>query len=388
MPKRKAPMTVAQVGKLGPGNHRVGGTAGLVLQVTKSGLGRSWTLRYSDAAGKRREVGLGSAYDIPLQQARDKALELRQAHRLDGVDPIQAKEQRRLAAFASTTFAEAVAGYLKSRDGSGGNLKHIEQWQTTLDTYAMPMLGGLPVEAIMPTHVAEALRPIWTTKHETAARTRQRIEAVIGYADTQAHRQRPNPARWKHNLDNLLPKVTREVAHHAALPWKQAPRFMARLQKAEGLGARALEFAILTAARSGEVREAAWAEIHGKTWVVPAARMKGGREHRVPLSPAALALLKQMPRDGDLIFPGKGGKPMSDMAMAMVLKRMEVQATVHGFRSTFRDWCGDTGKDRELAERALAHAVGNEVEAAYARSGLLERRAKLMAEWAAFLGVL
>jgi integrase len=344
-------------------------------------------LRYSDATGRRREVGLGSAFDIPLQMARDKALELRQSMRLDGVDPIQAKEAKRLEAQASITFAEAVTSYLKSRDGTWGNEKHAEQWQSTLDKYAMPMLGGLPVAAIMPSHVAEALRPIWVDKHETAARTRQRVEAVLAYADTQAHRQRPNPARLKGSLDHLLPKVTREVAHHAALPWKQAPKFMARLREAEGLGARALEFAILTAARSGEVRGATWAEIHGKTWVVPAARMKGGREHRVPLSAAALAVLKQMPHDASgLIFPSRG-KPMSDMAMAMVLKRMEVQATVHGFRSTFRDWCGDTGKPRELAEMALAHAVGNEVEAAYARSGLLERRAKLMAEWAAFLGV-
>jgi integrase len=305
--------------------------------------------------------------------------------RLDGVDPLAAKEKRRLEAQASITFAEACTGYLRSRDGTWGNDKHADQWANTLDTYAVPALGQLPVEAIMPTHVAAALAPVWASKHETAARVRQRIEAVIGWADVNAHRVRPNPARLKHNLDKLLPAVKREAAHHAALPWKAAPEFMHRLRQAGGIGARALEFTILCAARSGETRGATWGEIRGDVWVIPASRMKAGREHAVPLTPAALALLGERGADDELLFPGMKGQPLSDMSMAMVLKRLKVEATTHGMRSTFRDWCGDMGKPRELAEMALAHSIGSEVENAYARSGLLERRRELMQAWADFL---
>lgn len=386
MPKRKPEMSAAEIKKLGPGNHRVGGAAGLTLQISKSGTARSWTMRYSDAAGRRREVGIGSAFDIPLQMARDKALDLRRSMRLDGVDPIQAKEAKRLQAHASITFAEAVTAYLKSRAGTWGNEKHAAQWQMTLDKYALPFLGGLQVEAIMPSHVAEALAPIWATKHETAARTRQRIEVVLDYADAKAHRQRPNPARLKGSLDMLLPKVAREVVGHAALHWKDTPAFMARLRQADGLGARALEFAILTAARSGEVRGATWGEIKGNVWTIPAERMKAKKEHQVPLSKAALACLGERRQDDALIFPGTKGE-MSDMTMAMVLKRLKVEATTHGFRASFKSWCGDNGQDRELAELSLAHSIGNAVEQAYSRTNLLERRRKLMADWAAFLAV-
>jgi integrase len=385
-------MTAAEVNRLSTGNHRVGGVAGLVLQVNKSGQGRSFTLRYTDAAGKRREVGIGSAHEITLQQARDKALELRRSMRLEGADPIRVKEERKLQALAqaqaAVTFADAVTGYLKDRDGTNGNLKHITQWQTTLDRYAVPFLGGLPVEAIMVDHVAEALRPVWTTKHETASRVRQRIEAVIAWADVKAKRARPNPARWQSNLDKLLPKVSRTVVGHAALPWKDAPSFMARLRQQGGQGARALEFAILTAARSGEVRGAPWSEIQGDTWVIPAERMKAKREHQVPLTPAALACLGERGADADLIFPGQKGQPLSDMALLAVLKRMGVQATTHGFRSTFKDWAAEaTDYPNEVSEMALAHAVGDKVEAAYRRGNLLQKRVGIMRDWAAHLGV-
>jgi integrase len=384
-------MTVAEVARLGVGNHRVGGVPGLTLQVNKTGQGRSYSLRYTDAAGKRRELGLGSAHEIPLSMARDKALELRQRLRVHGVDPIQAKTEARAAAvaqaFAATTFSEAVTAYLKDRDGGAGNLKHLAQWQTTLDTYAVPFLGGLPVPDITADHVAEALRPIWTTKAETARRVRQRVELVISHADTRAGRLRPNPAALKGRLEHLLPRVAREVNHHVSMPWRAVPAFLGRLRQQGGVAAKALEFAILTAARSGEVRGAVWGEIEGDVWTIPAARMKAGKAHSVPLVPAALACLGERRQDADLIFPGKKGQPLSDMALLAVLKRMAVAVTVHGFRASFRDWCGDNAKPRELAEMALAHAIGSEVENAYARSGLLERRRELMADWAAHLSV-
>ena len=387
MPKRKAPMSVAEVNRLGEGNHRVGGVAGLTLQVNK-GQGRCWSMRYTDQAGKRREVGIGSAHDIPLALARDKALQLRQQLKLDGVDPIKAKEDARLKAIEDAqrgvTFAQAIPAFLKSHAAKWSNEKHADQWSTTLDRYA-GLLLPMAVADIAPSHVAEALTPAWSTKHETASRVRQRIEAVIAHADTHAKRLRPNPARWKHNLDNLLPTITREVAHHASMPWQALPAFMAKLKKMQGMGARALEFAVLCAARSGEVRGATWAEIEGDVWVIPAARMKGGKEHRVPLPATAVALLADLPRINDLVFPGTNDKPLSDMTLSAVLKRMKVEATVHGFRASFKSWGGDNAKDRELVEVSLAHAIGNQVEQAYNRTNLLERRRALMAEWSAFV---
>jgi integrase len=389
VPKRKAPLSAKEVAALGVGNHRVGGVAGLTLQVNKTGQGRSYTLRYTDAAGKRREVGIGSAWEITVQQARDKCLELRQRLRLDNIDPIAARAAAKAAAvehaFAQTTFSQAVGEYLRSRQGGWGNPKHEAQWISTLAAVE-PVLGTLAVQDIAPDHVAQALLPIWTTKHETATRTRQRVEAVIAHADVRAKRLRPNPAALKGRLEHLLPKVTRVVVGHAALPWREAPAFMKRLRQVGGVGARALEFAILTAARSGEVRGAVWGEIVGDVWTIPGARMKAGRPHTVPLSKAALACLGERGQDGALLFPGMKGE-LSDMALLAVLKRLEVATTVHGFRSTFRSWCGDSGHDRELAELALAHSIGNAVEQAYNRTDLLARRRQLMADWAAYIGL-
>lgn len=389
MPKRKEAMTVAQVNKLGPGNHRVGGTSGLTLQVSKSGQGRSWTLRYSDAAGKRREIGIGSAFDIPLAMARDMALELRQKLK-QGVDPLVEKARRREAAMAEVSFSEAIAGYLKTREGTWGNEKHQQQFENTLDTYAVPLLGKLPVSAIAPTHVAQALAPIWVAKAETARRVRQRVEAVIAWADGHANRARTNPAALAGLIaTGMLPKVAREVESHAAMPWREVPAFMVKLRQAEGVAPRALELAVLCASRSGEVRGMTWGEVDldAAVWTIPAARMKAGREHAVPLAPAAVALLKSLPQGkaGDLVFPGLRGQ-LSDMALLAVLKRLKVDVTVHGFRSSFRDWCGDSGHDRQLAELSLAHAIGSAVEQAYARSNLLERRRTLMNDWASHLG--
>lgn len=388
MPKRKAPMTATEVAKLSTGNHRVGGVAGLVLQVNKSGQGRSWTLRYTDASGKRREVGIGSAHEITLQQARDRAMELRRSMRLDGVDPLLAKAAAKAAAveqaFAQTTFSQAVGEYLRSKAGSWSNEKHEQQWATTLGSYAEPVLGSLAVTEITADHVAQALAPIWVSKAETARRVRQRVELVISHADTRAGRLRPNPAALKGRLEHLLPKVTREVAHHASMPWAAVPGFMARLRQQGGVGARALQFAILCAARSGEVRGAVWGEIVGDVWTIPGARMKAGKPHSVPLTPAALACLGERGADDALVFPGQKGE-LSDMALLAVLKRMEVQTTVHGFRSSFRSWCGDSGHDRELAELSLAHSIGSAVEQAYQRTNLLARRRTLMADWAAHL---
>ena len=389
MPKRKPAMTVAEVAKLGPGNHRVGGVPGLVLQVNKSGQGRSYTLRYSDAAERRREVGIGSAWEITLAQARDKALQLRQRLKLDGVDPLEAKAQAKAAAveqaFAQTTFSQAVTEYLKSRHGTWGNVKHEQQFVNTLSTYAEPVLGSMAVADIAPDHVAAAVAPIWVSKAETARRVRQRVELVVGHADTRAGRHRPNPARLKGALEHLLPKVGRAVEHHAALDWRELPELMAKLKQAGGVGARALRFLVYTAARTGEVRGATAAEIERSVWTIPADRMKAGKAHSVPLSTQALGLISGEFRYGELLFPGQGGKPMSDMSMSMVLKRLDVDCTVHGMRASFKSWAGDNGMDRELVELSLAHALGNQVEQAYNRTNLLDRRRVLMQKWADFL---
>ena len=393
MPRKARELSPLEVRRLSrPGRWSVGGVDGLALQVTSAGA-RSWVLRLA-VAGKQREMGLGSFPSVPLAEARENARRHR-AQVEKGVDPISLRRAAVSAAsverLSQQTFASVAAQYIAQHDKSWKNEKHAAQWASTLRTYAEPVIGSLLVRDVSTAHVIRVLEPIWATKTETATRVRSRMELVLDFAAARGLREGPNPARWRGNLDAALPRASKvsTVQHHAAVAVDQIGAFMTRLSLQRGVGARALEFAVLTAARSGEVRGAVWAEIDmtRAMWIVPANRMKSGREHRVPLSKPAIKLLRAAgPAEAaDLIFPGLHG-PLSDMSLTAVLRRMAVDATVHGFRSTFRDWVSErTTHSSEVAKMALAHAVGDKVEAAYRRGDLFEKRVALMSEWAAFL---
>jgi integrase len=294
------------------------------------------------------------------------------------------------------TFKACAEAYIHAHQAGWRNAKHRAQWPATLNTYAYPVFGDLPVQTIDTGLVLRAIEPIWTIKPETASRLRGRIESVIGWAAAKGYRPSgENPARWKDHLENLLPAKSkvRRVEHHAALPYGQLPEFVAELRRQEGVGALALEFAILTAARTGEVIGAQWDEIDtgARLWTIPGARMKAGKEHRVPLSDAAMAIVEAVValKQGDFVFPGaKARRPLSNMALLMTLRRMgRDDLTAHGFRSTFSDWCAErTGYPSEVREMALAHTVGDKVEAAYRRGDLFEKRRKVMENWAVFCG--
>lgn len=394
MPRKAKELSPLEVRRLTrPGRWSVGGTDGLALQVTPSGA-RSWVLRVA-AGGRQREMGLGSFPTVPLAEAREKARQHRALVK-QGVDPIASRRAASSAASAERqaqkTFSEVAAQYIAQHEKSWKNAKHQAQWAATLRTYAEPSIGKLLVRDIRSVHVIAVLEPIWTIKTETATRVRSRIELVLDYATARGYREGLNPARWKGNLDAALPNASKvaPVRHHAAVEVKEVESFMKRLRSQEGLGARALEFAVLTAARSGEVRGATWSEVDLKSalWTIPPSRMKSGREHRVPLSKPAIKLLRSLPADrlpGDFIFPGMRGA-LSDMSLTAVLRRMGVSATAHGFRSTFRDWVSEsTEHSGEVAEMALSHVIGDKVEAAYRRGDLLEKRIALMTDWASFL---
>lgn len=373
-----------------PGIYGDGG--GLYLRV-RGASGSAWLYRYK-RNGKGHLMGLGSLMDVSLAEAREAATAARKLVR-QGVDPIARRRGEEAARAGLNTFTEVAAAYIAAHQASWKNAKHRQQWTNTLDAYAFPVLGKLGVAMIGTAEITRVLEPIWHEKPETAARVRGRIEAVLDFATARGWRTGENPARWRGHLANILPargKLAR-VQHHAALPWREMGAFMAALAGQAGMAAMALRFAILTAARTGEVISARWCEVdmHTAIWTVPAARMKAGREHRVPLSDAALAVLRDAAMLGSdpaaFVFPGaRKGKPISNMAMAQLLKRMgRDDLTVHGFRSTFRDWCAEaTGTPRELAEAALAHTLHDKVEAAYQRADLMEKRRRLMAEWAGF----
>jgi integrase len=343
-------------------------------------------------------MGMGSVSTVALAEARIRAKANRQLL-IDGKDPIDARDSARLEAALERarmmTFDQCAAAYIAAHRGSWRNPKHADQWTNTVKTYASKSIGSLPVAAVDTALVVKVLAPIWHTKTETASRLRGRLERILDWATTSKYRQGDNPARWRGHLENLLAQPTRiaQVAHHAALPWQEMGEFMAALRAREGIAARALEFAILTAGRSGEVRGATWAEINQGVWIIPAERMKMHREHRVPLSTAAQALLDSMPRLGDLIFPGtKLKRPISDMSTTAVLRRMKrSDITVHGFRSTFRDWCSESVANsfpREVCEHALAHSLPDKVEAAYRRGDLIEKRTLLMQAWADYCAII
>ncbi|MDP9907945.1 integrase [Variovorax boronicumulans] len=391
MPKKATERTALEVGRLkAPGVYAVGGVAGLYLQVVESGA-RTWLLR-ATMGGKRRDMGLGGFPDVTLAQAREKARAARR--RLEeGVDPIEERRQARsalaAARAASKTFEDCVEGFMKAKESEWRNPKHRQQWQNTLDTYAGPVMGQLLVGDVALAHVLKVLEPIWHEKTETATRVRGRIEQVLDWAKVRGYRKGDNPARWKGHLDQLLakPRKISKVEHHAAVPVDAVGAFLVDLRSMDGMGARALEFAILTAARSGEVRGALWSEFDfaEKVWTVPGERMKGKVEHRVPLSKQAIELLETLPRfeKVEVVFPGVKGQVLSDMTLSAVMRRMKVDAVPHGFRSTFRDWAAErTNFPRDLAEMALAHVIESKVEAAYRRGDMLAKRLKMMQAWA------
>jgi integrase len=393
MPKLAKELQALTVSKLtAPGFHFVGGVQGLALQVI--GGSRSWVLR-ATVGGKRRDMGLGPYPEVGLAQARDKAREARELIR-QGVDPIArqqaAQSALRAAVAEALTFKECAESYIKAHRSGWRNAKHAQQWENSLKQHAYPTLGDVLVRDVKLPQVLAVLEPIWSTTNETAVRLRGRIEMVLDWAAARSYREGLNPARWRGHLDKLLPKPSKvnNAEHHPALPLADVGEFMVLLRAADGMGARALEFAILTAARSGEVRGATWGEIdhEAKVWSVPGGRMKAGKDHRVPLSDAALALLAQLPqgKPDDLVFKAPRGGALSDMTLAAVLRRMGVPAVPHGFRSTFRDWASErTNYPRDVAEMALAHAIGDKVEAAYRRGDLFEKRRLMMADWAKFL---
>jgi integrase len=371
-----------------------GDGTGLYLQISPSGS-KSWIFRFS-MAGKRREMGLGPLHTISLALAREKAQEGRGLI-ASGIDPIVARDSARTSQAVSEarlkTFDQCAAAYIKSHRASWKNAKHAAQWESTIATYASPVFGAMPVNDIDTELVMRALRPIWDIKTETATRLRGRIESILDWATVSKYRQGENPARWRGHLQNLLanPNKIAPVQNHPALPWPEMPAFMKLLVLCEGVAPMATQFAILTAARSGEVRGARWSEIDldARLWTVPATRMKAGKEHRVPLSTAAVTLLQKLERKGELIFHGRRHDTMlSDMSLTAVLRRLDhSDITVHGFRSTFRDWCSEAAGNnfpREVCEHALAHSLPSKVEAAYRRGDLLEKRIALMHAWANF----
>lgn len=388
----------------------VGGVAGLYMQVTPKN-GKTWVLRVL-VGKKRRDIGLGGFPTVTLAQARDKAREAREMI-ARGVDPVEEKKAAKarliLAQRRGMLFRDAVDKALAAKLDAFKNEKHQDQWRNTLETYAMPQLGALPVQEIDTAAVLRVLQPIWATKTETASRLRGRIEAVLSWATVAGHRTGDNPARWAGNLKELLPAPSKIAVegNHPALALDDAAAWFADLREREGFGARALEFVALTAARSGEVRGATWDEIDldRGLWVIPAARMKMKREHRVPLPPAAVAMLKALPKlEGNpLVFPAARGGMLSDMTLSATMRRIHESATEaggkgyldrvnkrpavpHGLRSTFRDWVAErTTYPGEMAEVALAHRISNAVEAAYRRGDMVEKRRAMMAAWAGFL---
>lgn len=393
MPKKlHNALTSMAVKSAKPGRHADGG--GLHLLVKQSGA-RSWVYRFM-LNGKARDVGLGPAAGsdaVTLADARDKAAALRLQVKA-GVDPIA--ERQRMAAealaaaqaakVAGITFQAVADAYIADHEHSWRNAKHRQQWRNTLATYAYPIIGDLPVAEVGTAHVLQILEPVWKRKPETASRVRGRIEAILDAAKAREYRSGENPARWRGHLAQILPARTRlSRGHHKAIAYQSLPDFMKRLRTREAMAALALEFVILTATRSGEVINATWNEVDlaGGIWTVPAARMKAARDHRIPLSPRAVEILETVqPLGRAHLFPGPRGGKLSGMAMAMLLRRMQIDATVHGFRSTFRDWAAEsTGYAHEVCEMALAHVIANKAEAAYRRGDLFEKRRKLMTDW-------
>jgi len=392
-------LTAIAVKNAKPGRHADG--AGLHLLVKESGA-RSWVYRFM-LNGKSRDVGLGPAGSdgISLSQARDARDALRLKVKA-GIDPLEERDREaaqtlaaaQAAQVAGITFKAVAEAYIGANEASWRNDKHRQQWKNTLAAYVYPVIGDLPVAEVGTAHVLQILEPIWKAKAETASRIRGRIETVLDSAKARGYRQGENPARWRGHLAQILPARTRlSRGHHKAMAYEQVPAFVGALHKREAVAALALEFTILTAARTGEVIGATWGEVDldKAIWTIPAGRMKAGKEHRVPLSPRAVEILESVKplntggKQAAPLFPiAKGGK-LSGMAMTMLMRRMKVDATVHGFRSGFRDWAAEcTGYAHEVAEMALAHTIENKVERAYRRGDLFDKRRRLMDDWATY----
>jgi integrase len=361
---------------------------GLYLQVTEGGA--SWIYRYM-LNKQAREMGLGPLALYGLSEARALAQDARRL-RHQGIDPIEARRaaraQTQLDAAKAVTFQQCAERYIASHRAGWRNAKHVEQWESSLRRFAFPVIGALPVQAINTALVMKVIEAIWDEKPETASRVRGRIESILDWAKARGYRTGENPARWKGHLKNLLPprSKVRRVEHYSALPYDQLPGLMVELRAQEGVVARALEFTILTAARVSEALGARWSEISGDVWTIPAERMKGGKAHRVPLSQRAMDLLEALPRNGELIFPGpKLRRALNINAPRKLLIDMGHTVTVHGFRSSFRDWAdARTNYPNHVVEQALAHVIGSKVEQAYRRSDLFEKRRRLMQQWAEF----
>jgi integrase len=379
------PLTSVKIRSLTkPGRYR--DERGLYLQidaprddVKDSARRRSWLFRYM-LNGHARSMGLGPYPEVSLAEAREKAFDCRKLL-VRGIDPLASRPKR-----SGMTFESCAEEYVSSHSSGWRSETHKEQWATSLRDHINPVIGKTPVEAIDTDLVLKILKPIWDSKTETASRVRGRIEAVLDWAAAHKYRQGDNPARWRGHLNKLLPhrSKVRAVKHYEALPYRELPAFLIKLRSQDNLSARALEFIILTAARTGEAIEARFSEVNqaDRVWTVPAGRMKSGREHRVPLSAPALALLKP---GKDFLFQLRRGKPLSKSAIPMMLHRMGLSVTVHGFRSTFRDWAAETTDfSSEVVEMALAHAVGDKTEAAYRRGDLFEKRRELMNAWTQF----
>jgi integrase len=380
-------ITVSSITKRG----RYGDGGGLYLQVSEWGT-KAWVFRYM-VNGRARTMGLGDIDTFTLKEARERARDARQLL-ADDIDPLErrqkARDAARIEAAHTITFKDAAQRYIKVFKPAWKNSKHGDQWQATLDTYANPIFGDLPVSAIDTALVMKALEPIWTTKTETASRVRGRVEAILDWAKASKFRDGENPARWRGHLDKLLPAKSKiaKIRHQPAMAYAALPAFMSKLRDNGSLSARALEFTILTAVRTNEAINAQWDEldVDAGLWVIPADRMKADREHRVPLSGRALEILKSLPREkgSPFVFPGAGkGKPLSNMAMLELLRGLNGNGyTVHGFRSSFRDWAAEqTNHPREIAEAALGHVLKDKTEAAYQRGDLLEKRRTLMQAW-------
>lgn len=406
MARKAEELSALEIGRIvTAGYHYVGGVAGLVFQVSKSGS-KSWLLRVL-VGGKRREIGLGGFPDVTLAGAKEGARNLREKIKR-GIDPVAEKMAARSALAAavasSLSFKQAAEKYIEANESAWKNAKHAAQWASTLETYAYPIIGNLHVAHIDTAHLVHVLEPIWNTKTETASRLRGRIESVMDWAKVRGYRTGENPARWKGHLDHILParNKVQKTKHHAALDYRNTSAFMTELRHVDGMGARALAFAILCASRSGEVRGATWGEINfdSATWTIPAKRMKAEREHRVPLSRSAIELLNGLERMSgtEIIFPNTKNDILSDMTLTAVIRRMHGSRiktdhtgwcdysgkviTAHGFRSTFRDWAGETtAYPREVIEHALAHQLADKAEAAYQRGDLLNKRRRLMEDW-------
>jgi integrase len=400
------------------------GDGGNLFLRVGTGAAKSWVFRYM-VAGQTHEAGLGSAITFSLKEARERARRYRQML-ADGIDPIaqrqKKRDEQRLEAAKAMSFRQAAESFIKAKSSEWTNANHAAQWSSTLETYVYPIIGDLPVARIDTGLVLKVIEPIWAAKPETASRVRGRIGSVLDWATSREYRSGENPARWKGHLENSLPKVAKAKAkvrretgrdeHHAALPYSEIAVFLAELRQQPGIAPRALEFLILTAARTREVLGAKWDEISrfheaglsnkikgnditvkddlaAKLWTVPGDRMKAGNEHRVPMSDAALAIVGEMAaiRESDFVFPGgRAKRPLGKMAMMRVLARMgRSDLTVHGFRSTFSDWVAEqTNFPSEVREMALAHAVGDKVEAAYRRGDLFEKRRALASAWARY----